>query len=335
MALFENVHVKRGLVMACAGALALAFGAVAAPDEAAAQCAIVNTDATGTGTGPVPTFGDLRDSGVNPDADGVSVDCNDSIDSGSIVDGSITSDDLGTDSVGSDEIATDAVGADEIAAGAVGTSEVDDNSLTADDLGTNSVGSDEIATGAVGADEIADNAVGTSEVADDSLTADDLGTNSVGSDEIATGAVGADEIADNAVGTSEVADDSLTASDLAANSVTASELADNAVDTAAIQDGAVTWDKLSSGVQDRIDENSEGVAIALALQNPDLVGNESFGISVNWGGFESSSAIGIAAAGVLGRDIFGAGDRLAIAGGVGFGIDEDTVGGRVGAQLSW
>jgi len=244
MALFENAYMKRGLVMACAGALALVFGAVAAPDEAAAQCSVVSSGPTDPG--PVPTFGELRDDALGPaDGDFVSVDCDDSIDSDSIVDGSITSADLGTGSVGSDE----------------------------------------------------------------------------------------------------VIDDSLTSDDLAANSVTASELADDSVDTAAIQDGAVTtekladdsvtWGKLAPGVRNRIDENSEGVAVALALQNPDLVGNESFGLSVNWGGFSGSNAIGIAATGVLGRGIFGPGDRLAVAGGVGVGLEDDAVGGRVGAQLSW
>jgi hypothetical protein len=251
MALLEWFCSKRAVALAAAAAVALGVGMVATPNEAAAQCAVINDTSDTT----LDTFDDLDSEITSNGADDLAVDCTNSITTGDIVDGTITSDDLGTDSVGSDEIATGAVGADEIATGAVGTDEVLDNSLTADDL--------------------------------------------------------------------------------AANSVTASELADDAVDTAAIQDNAVTWDKLSSGVRNRIDENTEGVAIALALQNPDLVGNETFGLSVNWGGFDSSNAIGIAATGVLAHDFLGGGDRLAIAGGVGFGLDKDTVGGRVGAQLTW
>jgi len=76
----------------------------------------------------------------------------------------------------------------------------------------------------------------------------------------------------------------------------------------------------------------EGIAVSLALQNPDLVGTETFGLAVNWGNFEGSNAIGIAAVGVLGNNFLMPGDRLAIAGGVGFGLDENTVGGRVGIQ---
>lgn len=249
MAFIENAYVKRGLIMACAGALALGFGAVAAPDEAAAQCAlevdgsdVVDVDGLNAALGGTGT-------------DLVGVNCDDSIDTDQLVDDSVTQ--------------------------------------------------DKIADDAVGADQLADDSVDTAAIQDDAVTQA--------------------KIADDAVGSAQIQE----------NAVTASELADDSVDTAAIQDGAVTWDKLSSGVQNRIDENTEGVAIALALQNPDLVGRESFGLSVNWGGFDGASAIGIAATGVLGRDVFGAGDRLAIAGGVGFGLDEDTVGGRVGAQLSW
>jgi|GEM_PF-2707107 len=76
----------------------------------------------------------------------------------------------------------------------------------------------------------------------------------------------------------------------------------------------------------------EGIAVSLALQNPDLVGTETFGLAVNWGNFEGSNAIGIAAAGVLGNNFLMPGDRLAIAGGIGIGLDENTVGGRVGIQ---
>lgn len=183
------------------------------------------------------------------------------------------------------------------------------------------------------------------DIDDGTITGTDIDSETITGANIDDGAIGVDDLGTNSVGSDEVIDNSLTSDDLAANSVTDSELADDAVDTAAIQDSAVTtekiaddavtWDKLSSGVRDRIDENSEGVAIALALQNPDLVGNESFGMAVNWGGFDSSNALGIAATGVLGHDLFGGGDRLAIAGGVGFGFDQDTVGGRLGAQLTW
>ncbi|RIA47416.1 hypothetical protein [Dichotomicrobium thermohalophilum] len=233
MTIFKWLCSKRAMALAAAGAVALGVGMVATPNEAAAQCAIVNTSDDPDTT--VGTFGELRDATTNPDGDNVAVDCTDSITSG--------------------DIQTDAVT--------------------------------------------------TNEIADGTITSDDLGTDSVTANELANNAVDTDAIQDGAVTTDKIADD------------------------------AVTWGKLSPGVRDRVNENQEGVAIALALQNPDLVGNETFGMSVNWGGFESSNALGIAATGVLGHDLFGGGDRLAIAGGVGFGLDKDTVGGRVGAQVTW
>src|SRR5262249_46480429 len=89
---------------------------------------------------------------------------------------------------------------------------------------------------------------------------------------------------------------------------------------------------------------SGGVAIALALQNPDLVGKESFGIAGNVGFWEGNVALGFAAQGVVARNAFRGGERLAVSGGVGFSTNEDSfgghgskssVGGRAGAQLSW
>lgn len=80
------------------------------------------------------------------------------------------------------------------------------------------------------------------------------------------------------------------------------------------------------------DELSAGIAMATALENPDLTGNETFGVMVNYGNYEGSSAIAITAMGVLGRDVLEPGDRVSLGGGVGFSTDEGQVGGRVGVQ---
>ena len=87
-----------------------------------------------------------------------------------------------------------------------------------------------------------------------------------------------------------------------------------------------------------------GVAIAMSQQNPDLVAGESFGIAMNAGFFDQSQAIGFSAEGVLGRNLFGFRDRLAVTGGIGFSVNQPTFGGRtadsqvgghVGTQLTW
>jgi hypothetical protein len=94
----------------------------------------------------------------------------------------------------------------------------------------------------------------------------------------------------------------------------------------------------------QLGEHGSGIAIAMAVENPDLVGNETFGLSANVGFFEGNTALGIAAMGVLGHDFMGGGERWALAGGVGFSLNEQdygghstdrTVGGRAGVQVSW
>ena len=87
-----------------------------------------------------------------------------------------------------------------------------------------------------------------------------------------------------------------------------------------------------------------GVAIAMALENPDLVGNERFGLAGNVAFWEDNVALGFTAMGVLGHNFLGAGERWALSGGVGFTIKEESyggrssqssVGGRAGLQITW
>ena len=82
----------------------------------------------------------------------------------------------------------------------------------------------------------------------------------------------------------------------------------------------------------QVDENQEGVAVAMSVNGPDLVTNESFGVSFQWAGFESGNAIGSGFTGVVYRDEQ---YRFALTGGIGVGLDEGTVGGRAGGQLTW
>jgi len=97
---------------------------------------------------------------------------------------------------------------------------------------------------------------------------------------------------------------------------------------------------------EQIAENKQGIAMAIAMENPDLVGMESFGIAANWGHFDGANAIGISAMGVLSRDVFmdGTGTRMAISGSVGFTTDDESlfgqnadtsVAGRAGVQFTW
>jgi trimeric autotransporter adhesin len=85
----------------------------------------------------------------------------------------------------------------------------------------------------------------------------------------------------------------------------------------------------------QLKEAREGIAIAMALHDPDLVAGEKFGVRLNWGNFEGSNALALTAAGVIGTDVLTSGDRLAVSGGVGYGVDQNTLGARVGVQMTW
>ena len=87
------------------------------------------------------------------------------------------------------------------------------------------------------------------------------------------------------------------------------------------------------------DSASPGVALAISMENPDLTGNERFGVAMNYGNFEGASALSWSAMGVLGYDVLSGGDRVAVSGGFGVGFEDgsgdDVWGGRVGAQWTW
>jgi hypothetical protein len=89
----------------------------------------------------------------------------------------------------------------------------------------------------------------------------------------------------------------------------------------------------------QLDEAQSGIALAISMENPDLVAGERFGIAVNGGFYEGASAVSVSAEGVMGYNVFTDGDRVAVSGGVGVGIDNgrggNVVGGRVGAQITF
>ena len=84
----------------------------------------------------------------------------------------------------------------------------------------------------------------------------------------------------------------------------------------------------------------------MAIETPELATGEKFGIRIGWGGFDSfesnANAVGASAIGVLGRNYFREGDRLAVDAGVGLGWSEfkdynqsRVLAGRVGLQFTW
>jgi len=86
-----------------------------------------------------------------------------------------------------------------------------------------------------------------------------------------------------------------------------------------------------------------GVAMSLALENPDLRGSQTFAVAANVGFFEDATALGFSAIGQLSDNLLGMNEQIALAGGVSFSVDEssfggrtdEAVGGRVGVEMGW
>lgn len=76
------------------------------------------------------------------------------------------------------------------------------------------------------------------------------------------------------------------------------------------------------------------IAISNALQSPDLVAGETFGVRLNWGTAASSHAFGLSGA-VTFTEGFMEGGRGRLSGYSGVAISGGKVGGNAGIQLSW
>ena len=96
-------------------------------------------------------------------------------------------------------------------------------------------------------------------------------------------------------------------------------------------DGGYIYDSLDTAFES-IDEAKDGAAVAAAMENPDLTGDEMFGVALNYGNFDGSSAVAGSVMGVLWSD---GTRRIAVSGGIGYGFETETLGTRVGGQLTW
>jgi hypothetical protein len=85
----------------------------------------------------------------------------------------------------------------------------------------------------------------------------------------------------------------------------------------------------------RDEELAEGIAIALALDAPHLNVGQSFALRMGYGNFDGSSALGVAAAGLLDRGSFGDNSTITLDGGIGFGTTDGTVAGKAGLTFGW
>jgi hypothetical protein len=84
-----------------------------------------------------------------------------------------------------------------------------------------------------------------------------------------------------------------------------------------------------NAVNTRVDKANAGVAMAFAMAGtPNLMPNEKFAVSMNWGAFERQHGVALASALRLS-------DTVQVNSGVGYGVNGNTFGGRAGLRIGW
>lgn len=82
-------------------------------------------------------------------------------------------------------------------------------------------------------------------------------------------------------------------------------------------------------------ELADGIAIALALQQPIFHSGQKFAGRLGYGNFDGSNALALSLAGVVDKGSFGPISSITLDGGVGFGTLTGTVAAKAGVTFGW
>lgn len=97
--------------------------------------------------------------------------------------------------------------------------------------------------------------------------------------------------------------------------------------------GAIQRQINALGRRDR--ELADGVAVAMAVQQPIFQPGQNFAMRLGYGNFDGTSAAGVSVAGVIARNTFGPGTSIVVDGGIGVGSERSTVAGKAGVTFGW
>lgn len=154
---------------------------------------------------------------------------------GSIIEGTIDSEEIKDGAILTDKIATSAITEGLLASGAVTVNKLGAGAVTDAKLASNAVTEAKLATGAVTTNKIGAGAVSDAKLADNAVTSTKITNNAVTDAKINDGAVKSTKLADNAV----------TSAKIGTGAVTEAKLGTGAVTTEKIASGSVVENKLS------------------------------------------------------------------------------------------
>jgi len=147
-----------------------------------------------------------------------------SISSGELGSGAVTTAKLASGAVDSTILASSAVTTAKIASGAVDAAALASNAVTTAKLAANAVDSSKISSGAVGTTQLAASAVDSTKLASGAVTTAALASGAVDSTKLASGAVNTAAIATGAVGSTQLADGSVIGAKIGAGQVATDKL---------------------------------------------------------------------------------------------------------------
>lgn len=113
------------------------------------------------------------------------------------------------------------------------------------------------------------------------------------------------------------------------------EVADQSDQIASIQQDITSINRDISGLRNRDSELADGIAIALAMEQPQLLAGQTFAMRGGWGNFDGFHAFSLSAAGLVSRNAFGSGSSVIVDGGVGTSSANNMTAGRAGLTIGW
>ncbi len=99
-------------------------------------------------------------------------------------------------------------------------------------------------------------------------------------------------------------------------------------------DGGRTFRQIAA-LEQRDKEFTEGIALALALEQPIFRPGQRVAVRIGWGNYDSANAISASIAGIIAEGTFGPGTTVSIDAGIAGGFTEDQFGARAGLTFGW
>ncbi|MBL6722597.1 MAG: hypothetical protein ISQ13_01155 [Candidatus Margulisbacteria bacterium] len=158
----------------------------------------------------------------------------------SIIDGSITGNDIQANSITGDKIERFSITGDKIESGTISSDQIADNSITADKIQPKAISGEHIQAESITKENIAPNAIQTHHIADGQVTNGKIAPDTIDSSRIADQSITSQDIGLKAISSINIADDAIQARHIAYATVVSDNIAEDAIQAQHINDLVVS-----------------------------------------------------------------------------------------------